>query len=452
MNFQHKMGLFLHSTGSSKAIINFLSCCGLSSCYSSVVKVHKYLAKSLRVKAGEIAKGPHMLGFDNVQISMSHHASQRPGAIPTVRSFTASIVYRLRNAFAGFCALRPILERRKNCEKITYAKHIKQTAAERVSFFRHIKLDVIKILFDNTKGFQTDAYKDFIKHETHRPPPSDHKTTECVNPTVEYDESKTVGVLDFLEGLYLGALGLTESILENLAIPCVNDQLTNSRLRQAYIERRGDESAFLRMENFQLGIGFFHAIMNFIWQLLGIHRGSTDIPGSASFWRDFLGTKRLVSERPDYYTLRTFFLDVLYANIMHCWSKKTGFNNLDDYANTNPTLDELEGIAQDIINEFASDNGLRACTDTDDTDSDVDGAEDTDNTEDPLLHNVIMFNRDLLFFYEFDAAISSGDFGRLELLLGVLARMFNGAGAKNYALKLLHLTQNLKLSWPENFA
>ena len=433
------MGLFLYSTGTSRAVIDFLAHCGLSSSYQAIRKVHKYLSKSLREKAAEIAKGPHMLGFDNIQISMSSHISQRPGATPTVRSFTGSIVYRLRNAVAEFCKLLPILERRKKSKLISYTRHIKQTPAERASFFRHIKLDVIEILFRNTKGFQTDAYKDLIVHETHRPPPADHKTVECVNPTVEIDESRTVGVLDFLEGLYLGALGLTEAMLENLAIPCINDQLTNSRLRAAYMERRGDESAFLRMENFQLGIGFFHGIMNFIWQLLGNHKGSSDTPGSVSFWRDFLGTKRLASERPDYYTLRTFFSDILYANILHCWSMKTGFKDLESYAESNPSLDDLETVAQEIINDFASDNGLRTCT-------------DSTETEDPLFHNVILLNRDLLFFYEFDSSISSGDFGRLELLLGVLARMFNGAGAKNYALELLHLIQNLKSSWPENFA
>lgn len=68
------------------------------------------------------------------------------------------------------------------------------------------------------------------------------------------------------------------------------------------------------------------------------------------------------------------------------------------------------------------------------------------------MYNAILLNRDLLYFYEHDLAISSGDFGRLELSLGTLARLFNGAGARNYSMELLHLIQNLSVSWPKDFA
>ena len=63
-----------------------------------------------------------------------------------------------------------------------------------------------------------------------------------------------------------------------------------------------------------------------------------------------------------------------------------------------------------------------------------------------------MLNRDLLYYFELESAISSGDFGRIEQLLGILASMFNGAGGKNYCNEILHLIQNLKSSWPKDFA
>ena len=185
MLFQHNIGLFLYSQGSSRAVIDFFGRCGLSSSYQTVLKAHKYLADNLRKKAAQLARRPHMLGFDNIQISMSTHRSQRPGATPAVTSFTGGIIYALRNALSSALSLLPILERRKKCKIITYSGHIKQTSSERASFFQHIQLDVIEILFKNTKGFQTDAYKDLIVHETHRPPPPDHKTTEFVCPTYE---------------------------------------------------------------------------------------------------------------------------------------------------------------------------------------------------------------------------------------------------------------------------
>ena len=64
-----------------------------------------------------------------------------------------------------------------------------------------------------------------------------------------------------------------------------------------------------------------------------------------------------------------------------------------------------------------------------------------------IYFNSILLLRDLLYFHELDCAVSSGDFGRVELLRGDLTRMFAGAGSKNYANELLHLIQNFTYVW-----
>lgn len=430
------MGLYLFSAGTNRAVIDFMSHCGLSSSYTTILEAHKFLSKDLIKKAAKLASGPHMLGFDNEQISMSTHISQRPGAIPAVRSFTAGILYALRNATLGACVLQPILDRRKNCPIITYKNHIQLTRCQRSSFHRHLVLDVMDILIKNTPGFQTDAYTQLIKHEKHRPPPEGHKTEEFILPTLEIDESTTIGVLSYFEVIYNKILKVSEALLNCLAIPTVNDQLTNSRICGSQVERRGDISPTRRVDNFQCGIGMFHADMNLGWKIHTVHEGSPDVPGSLSFWQAFLGTKRIGTARPDYYTLKTHHMDILYGNILHSWSKKTGHDDLENYAKTNPLPSELENTAAEILNDYISDEALSDCK----------------SKKDNLFYNVVLLNRDLLYLYEFQAAISSGDFGRLELMLGTLTRMFNGAGARNYSTEFLHLIQNLKISWPEPFA
>jgi hypothetical protein len=60
--------------------------------------------------------------------------------------------------------------------------------------------------------------------------------------------------------------------------------------------------------------------------------------------------------------------------------------------------------------------------------------------------------RDSLVFYLLRTSISSGDFGRVELLLGTLTMMFSGGGCTNYQTELLYFLQNLKKVWPEPFA
>jgi hypothetical protein len=69
-----------------------------------------------------------------------------------------------------------------------------------------------------------------------------------------------------------------------------------------------------------------------------------------------------------------------------------------------------------------------------------------------VQQNTILLNRDFLMFFELSSAISSGDFGRVEILMGTLTMMFAGAGCKNYMTELLHFMQNLKHVWTAKFA
>ena len=416
--------------------MEFIQACGLTICPKTILQSHETLAKVLMKKAAEVAQGPHMLAFDNVQVSMSKHFTQRPGAIPMVSSFTTIILYSLKRALLEACRLGPILERRKIAPMITYEEHILPSQTEMVSISVHIARDIIKILMENTKGFTLADYAELLKHETHRPPQDNDKITyEYVLRTAEIDESTTVGCLEVLRHSYKDQLELLDEIFKDLGIPCINDQLTNARVRRGQIERQGDKTAFCRLQCFQIGIGLFHLAMNLAWHILYTHKGSEDTPGSLAFYAKYLNIRRVIKERPDYYTLRSFLYHVLFANILYAWSIKTGQSDLTKFAETTPGHCDLLTTALEILADFASDKGLGQCEETE-----------------TLRRNTILLNRDLLYYFELECAISSGDFGRIEQLLGILASMFNGAGGKNYCNEILHLIQNLKSSWPENFA
>ena len=60
--------------------------------------------------------------------------------------------------------------------------------------------------------------------------------------------------------------------------------------------------------------------------------------------------------------------------------------------------------------------------------------------------------RDLLYVAELVWAISDGDWGRVEDIIGPLAMIFRGAGSNNYSTELLHFLHNLKLVWGDDFA
>jgi hypothetical protein len=104
---------------------------------------------------------------------------------------------------------------------------------------------------------------------------------------------------------------------------------------------------------------------------------------------------------------------------------------LETFAATNPSPDELLTKAKEIQRRFATAN--------------------TDASN-PVLHNVQLLVRDLLYFRTLHAAVKSGDFGRVEDMLGTLTMLYCGAGANNYTTEFLHLIQNMRKIWTPAFA
>jgi hypothetical protein len=193
------------------------------------------------------------------------------------------------------------------------------------------------------------------------------------------------------------------------------------------------------MSNFQLGIGFFHCQLNLLWAILHVHRGVVDDAGSLQFYISLLHKVRLRTENPDYHTLRSFTQQVLFGHILLYWETESGCS-LDSLASSKPNPALLKDMAQKIFNKYICESALKAA-------SGIPG-----ETEDTALRNTILLNRDLLLFYELSLSISSGDFGRVELMLGTLTMMFAGAGCKNYTTEFLHFIQNMKNVWTPEFA
>ena len=76
----------------------------------------------------------------------------------------------------------------------------------------------------------------------------------------------------------------------------------------------------------------------------------------------------------------------------------------------------------------------------------------TDVPSDNVNRNLRILMRDLLYVFELTHAISDGDFGRVEDMLGNLAMIFRGAGSNNYFSEILHFIFNLKRIWTPKFA
>ena len=77
--------------------------------------------------------------------------------------------------------------------------------------------------------------------------------------------------------------------------------------------------------------------------------------------------------------------------------------------------------------------------------------EKDDKQSDQVRRRIALLLRDLLYIRELGVAISDGDWGRVEDILCPLAKLFRGAGSKNYCAEILHFIHQLKKIWPHAY-
>ena len=450
MQFQALLGLFWWSSGASRQSIHTLQRCGLSISYDSINNILSELSPKCLAEAQPIARSSHLATYDNINISLSSFYEQREDAPSKVQSGTVAVLYKLRNANPDHMGLQELLNRDREGRDLHFSEDIQPSLSQLGCIQRQLSLHVAETSVNWVPEFSHYKSHPDLQHEQRRSVPRGYKTQQFPLRVSTIEENSIKGNIAVLRNIYVDQLGLTEDDFSDLAIPCINDQSTNARIRGAKAVRTDDVNSFTRIQCFQLAPGLFHMLMNLLWAILHVHRGSINSTGSLTYWFSVLDRKRLSSPQPDFHTLRSSLFQILDGLLLACWTtelNKRGHPNFTSFAASQPSPDELRDIASDIVGSYAKpdDASLPPPPHTK-------KAPDQNEKTASRFRNVTALIRDLLYVRELSTAISSGDWGRIEDILGTLAIVFKGAGASNYCTEVLHLIRNLKVVWTPEFA
>jgi hypothetical protein len=391
-----------------------------------------------------------MFCYDNINISSSIFVEQRGAGTPAkVQSGTFGILYGLQNATLDDLKLQPIIQSYRSCSGLS-PQDLRLCHRQMIRLQHQFSVIILRVLFkycDSYSGYVSDAA---LQPLPQRPLPAGVKTKQYPLRTTTIDESSIIGNLMVHDDAYSVQLEKKPEDLGLYAIPSINDQSTNARIRGGQVTRVNDVDAWTRRDVFQLGFGLFHLCMNLVWALLHMHNGSLNQTGSLNYFFAVMEKARLGAEHPDYHTLFAALSQILEGIILNAWRDELG--NLRDYAKTNPSAEDLLLHAKKILNRCTCPleewrKGPKA------KDPMVPPYLDAPNPLLDIAHqNSILLTRDLLYLMELTSAISEGDFGRIEDLLPTLAKIFRGAGSNNYCTEILHFIANLKHIWTPKFA
>ena len=434
-------------------MIDVLHQSALSMSFVSITHIIDALAEhSLEEARKAVRTYPHALAYDNINLSTSIFVEQTANTPNKVQSGTFPVIYKLLNAKPEDMKLEPMISRLKDSSLLTMSD-LRPSKKSLESFITQSSINVANILFKYIKGFDHIQNDPLLQHPTRRALPKGYRTKYYCLRASTIEEASVQGNILVHDDIYRIQLKLDadDPIINTQAIPTINDQLTNARIRGAQAMRAQDVSFWEQRRIFQISFGVFHLVMNLIWALLQSHRGTTNDPGSLSHFFLILEKTRLGGEHPDYHTLLSSLMQIIDGLVLNAWRAECG--SLEDYAKSKPSPDEILQRAQVILNKYAApvckqvfthppkEQKVAAST-----------ALNPKRPDSDIVHaNVVLLTRDLLYVAELISAISSGDFGRIEDILPDLACMFRGAGSNNYSMEILHLLFNIKEVWTPEF-
>ena len=451
--------------------MNVLHHAGLSLSYASIATMITTLANRSIEEARLVGSGPHALAYDNINLSTSIFVEQGPNMASKVQSGTFAVIYELCNAKAEDLKIEPLIHNLTNASLLELSD-LRLSHAARTSYFQQTLINITKILFRYVDGFDTIMADPRLQHHSRRALPKGYQTKFHPLRATTIEEASIRGNMLVHDDVYTVQLQRNASDLSSLAIPTINDQLTNARIRGAQEIRRKDVNAWERREVFQLGFGIFHFLMNFIWALLETHRGKLSDSGSLTHFFAILEKTRLGGEHPDYHTLLAALTQVIHGLILNAWRKECGFSSLDAFAKSQPTVDQILVCAHTIAVKYTipaspltplkpkpdlkTKRVLNLVEDDPSSDSGSDDLNGNDSAStanpDNTFENVTRLTRDLLYVLEIVDAVATGDFGRVEDILPDIACVFKGAGSNNYSAEVLHFIFNVKQVWTPEFA
>ncbi|KAF8906798.1 hypothetical protein CPB84DRAFT_1744923 [Gymnopilus junonius] len=408
------LGLAAWASGASKEVMMVLHHSCLSMSYSSINSIVTSLADSAIEKAQKAASGPHALAYDNINILTSIFVEQKPGMPNKVQSGT-------------------------------FAVSLPMTLEDTV-------INICNILFKHVNGFEQLKDSPLFQHPPWRTIPIGHKTKFYPLRAMTIEEASVDGNLAIHNDIYTVQLDMDPENLNKRVIPCINDQLTNARIRGAQDQRRKNVSAWERREIFQLAFGTFHLVMNLIWSILSIHCGTVQQAGSLAYFFSIMEKTRLGSDHPDYHTLLTALTQILEGLILNAWQQECG--QLHEFVATDPSLDNPKVPLKNLdMNSNNSNSSSSESEGEPDTEPSMSGPtpDKTIPKSDAAHENVVLLTRDFLNVIELVNAIQTGNFGHVEDMLPTLACMFHGAGSNNYSTEILHLLHNIKNVWTPEF-
>ncbi|KAJ7166271.1 hypothetical protein C8R46DRAFT_1220015 [Mycena filopes] len=418
-NFQVVIGMFLIASGSAKREMEVLAHAGLSISYSTIQDHVTLLSNEALKRLKQLVKQKMcFIVWDNLNIAFRVE-SQRLNSTNHFDNGTTGTTIPVWNPFTnGDTQLGTLPLHMKPSRTTTFpvidwsSADILLTPAQAEELGRCCAWQLRRLAIDHIPGLKR------LKEALGECPTVDqiavHLTEQYPVPAMQEDESSIEGTIRVYTRI-LESLGITNADLQAHGLMFNDgDLLTDSLVDKIESARRNSDGEIEGMKATIRRFGLFHAKMAGCRLVVNEHWGKPNsiLPGSL-WWENtrMLGRKAMTAGwkakkatpwKPSHELLQVS----LAAHVKDGFRIHCGHTDLDTWAAT-ATIDDVSAVAARVHDKLFSTAAL-------DTVRDV-----RPELRDITHENVILLNRDALFYIELVFAIKKGDIGRVVNVLRV---------------------------------
>ncbi|KAJ7168843.1 hypothetical protein C8R46DRAFT_897511 [Mycena filopes] len=418
-NYQVVIGLFLLGSGASKREMEVLAHAGLSTSYTTIRRHIQALSEEGVARFKRLLKTQMcFIVWDNLNIAFRVE-SQRLNSGNHFDNGTTATAIPMWNPFAhGATPLDTLPLSMKPLRTTTHPvmdlslDDVLPSPESAEQLGKCCLWQLKRIALENIKNLEhlSKAFKDFPEPEVD--PIAVHKTDQFPLPAMHDDESSIEGTIRVYAQI-LRSLGVTDDDLRAHGLMFTDgDLLTDSLVDKVEAARRNSDGPIDGMKASIRRFGLFHAKMAGCRLVINEHWGQPNSLWPGSLWWEHTQllkrkpisagwkAKKAAPWKPSHELLQIS----LAAHVTDGFRVHCGASNLDTWAKT-ATMDDFNTVAERVYRKLFTTQAV----------DDLRSLPHRDISHE----NVVLLNRDTLFYIEFVAAIKKGDIGRVVNVLQV---------------------------------
>lgn len=217
------------ASGTLWQMISVLHRSCLSVSYPSIAAVIHSLAEHSIEQAQFVSLRPHVLAYDNMNVSSSIFVEQGPNAMSKVQSGTLAVIYELSGACAEDMCILPMMTNLQHSSPLSITDLCPLVNAM-CSYVAQMAVSLVLILGKYAQGSDIQLLDTSLQHTPRCPLPPRHKTIFHPLRATTIEEASIDGNLLVHDNIFLVQLKCSSDDLMDFVIPSLNDQLTNAQI------------------------------------------------------------------------------------------------------------------------------------------------------------------------------------------------------------------------------